>query len=197
MASKIGGMDEHEISGLCIRPLSPVMNTGQELSWEGVPSETSAKWEQLDSLCDQHLDAIRVRLRLVKSFNLLWVSSARTPSASTTLPPLQQSGQNELVLRLKVLNFFDDIFTGTPMPCLRRIQKCLMRLFHQWQRFHCPRGVLRALFARVWKLTMYSKLIITNFLILNAYFLFSVILATSRKSSKLLRDVVALQRNWF
>ena len=188
------GMAEREIADLCVRPLSPVMNTNEFLSWEGVEKETCAKWKQLDSYCDKHLDALRVRLQFLKSLNFLWVPRARTMSSTSGATELQESANAEFSLRLTIFNCLDDTIVGTSLDYLQQIGRCLMKLHAQWKRFHCPDGVLMALFARVYRITTNCKLAELCF-----YYLLTMnnskIVERERMSSKLLNQLVAVQRD--
>ena len=149
-------MDEREITRLCVKPLGRVMEICDHLSWEGLSPEHCVKWEHFECLCEKHLDALRHRLALLKSFSRLWVNTAREQS---TKPPsaVHESGYHEFSLRVKVFDWLDEILIGTPMNLLGTISDRLSKLSDQWRIFQYPHAVRMAILARAWRLSVNGK----------------------------------------
>ena len=106
VAFESGPIGDEELARLCAPSCFPVMNLRQYVEWDGAGPDICAKFEVLDSICEKHLEALRTRLALLKTFRFLWVSGARTVSGpGGVTSALEQSGFTEVSLRLKIFDY--------------------------------------------------------------------------------------------
>lgn len=158
VAFESGPIGDEELARLCAPSCFPVMNLRQYVEWDGAGPDICAKFEVLDSICEKHLEALRTRLALLKTFRFLWVSGARTVSGpGGVTSALEQSGFTEVSLRLKIFELFDELVVGTPVRCLQRISESFMALSERWMQFKYPEVVQVGLIARVIRLGKTGK----------------------------------------
>ena len=101
-------------------------------------------FDELDYIARDHIQALQHRLKLLRSFRNLWVTTART----SAMGDLQESGNREIYLRKSFFDKFDAAVMHLELTAIPGLLLEFEKLKVLWSRFQVPNGVELALAAR-------------------------------------------------